>query len=106
MLAERRAIQALNVECRGERAVPTYHQQILDELARHGLVPASGTSPGRLRDAVRDLYKYEIRKLRDRVVAGDIPKGELAALVVELRKRYWLLSVPTALWVESDHEGL
>lgn len=89
-----------------ETLLPTYHRQILDELARHGLVPASGTPPERLRDAVRDLYKYEIRKLRDRVVAGDIPRQELAGLVVELRKRYRLLSVPTALWVESNHEGL
>jgi hypothetical protein len=87
-------------------AVPTYHPQILEELGRHGLIPATDTPPGRLRDAVRDLYKYEIRKLRDRVVAGDIRKQEYAGHIIELRKRYWLLSVPTELWVESGHEGL
>jgi hypothetical protein len=82
--------------------LPTYHPQILDELGRHGLVPGPDTLPGRLRDAVRDLYKYEIRRLRDRVVSGDIPKREYAGYIIELRKRYWLLSIPTQLWTESS----
>ena len=86
--------------------MPIYRQEILAELGRHGLVPAPDTTPGRLRDAVRDLYKYEIRRLRDRVVVGDLPKDELAGQVVELRRRYWLLSVPTELWVESGNAGL
>jgi hypothetical protein len=82
--------------------MPKYHPQVLDELARHGLVPDSHTPPGQLRDAIRDLYKYEIRRLRDRVVSGDIPKAEYAQHVVELRKRYPLLSIPTELWIESE----
>ena len=44
---------------RDERSV--YYQQILDELAGHGLIPRPDTPPQLLRDAVRDLYKYEIR---------------------------------------------
>jgi hypothetical protein len=86
--------------------VPTYRPEILAELGRHGLIPAADTPPGRLRDVVRDLYKYEIRRLRDRVISGDIPKREYASHVVELRKRYWLLSIPTGLWVESGDAGL
>lgn len=82
--------------------LPTYHPQILEELGRHGLAPSADTPPGRLRDALRDLYKYEIRRLRNRVVSGDIPKREYAGHVVELRKRYPLLSIPTGLWIESD----
>jgi len=85
--------------------LPTYHPQILDELGRHGLVPAPDTPPGRLRDAVRDLYKYEIRKLRDRVVSGGIPKHEYAGHVVALRKRYWILSIPTDLWSDSSSDS-
>lgn len=77
-----------------------YHQQILDELARHGLQPLATSSPDRLRDAVRDLYKYEIRRLRDAYLEGQFPKPEFAGRVVELRKRYWLLSIPTALWLK------
>jgi hypothetical protein len=79
----------------------TYHQQVLDTLSTHGLVPTPETSPQRLRDALRDLYKYEIRRLRDRLIAGEFPKRDYAGLVVELRRRYWLLSVPTELWIQS-----
>ncbi|HEU4936820.1 MAG TPA: hypothetical protein VFT39_10230 [Vicinamibacterales bacterium] len=79
----------------------TYHQQVLDTLASHGLVPIPETSPQRLRDALRDLYKYEIRRLRDRLIAGEFPKQDYAGRVVGLRRRYWLLSVPTELWIVS-----
>jgi hypothetical protein len=78
-----------------------YHQQILDELAGHGLIPRPDTPPQLLRDAVRDLYKYEIRRLRDRLVAGEILKRDYAGHVVALRKRYRVLSVPTPLWIDS-----
>lgn len=75
-----------------------YHTEILEELARHGLKPLPSTTPGQLRDAVRDLYKYEIKRLRDDHVAGRIAKVDYAGHVVELRKRYWLLSIPTQRW--------
>ena len=78
----------------------TYHPQILEELARHGLKPAAHTPPGRLRDAVRDLYKHEIKTLRARLLAGRIERRHYAAHVVELRKRYPILSVPTTLWTD------
>jgi hypothetical protein len=81
--------------------VPRYHPQVLEELGRHGLVPLPDTPPQRLRDAVRDLYKYEIRRLRARMVSGKIPKTEYAGHVVDLRKRYQLLSIPTELWIQS-----
>jgi hypothetical protein len=82
--------------------VPTtyaYHQPILDALARHGLVPLPSTPPSQLRDALRDLYKYEIRVLKERLLAGGIERRNYAAHVIELRKGYWLLSVPTELWL-------
>jgi hypothetical protein len=78
-----------------------YHQQILDALAGHGLIPRPDTAPQLLRDAVRDLYKYEIRRLRDRLIAGEIPKRDYAGHVIALRRRYRVLSVPTALWIDS-----
>ena len=77
----------------------TYQQQILEALAGHGLIPTSHSSPQQLRDAVRDLYKYEIRRLRGRLIAGEFPKRDYAGLVVSVRRRYWLLSIPTELWV-------
>jgi hypothetical protein len=78
-----------------------YHAKVLNELARHGLAPLRTTSPDRLRDAVLDLYKYEIRRLRGELLAGRIQKRDYASHVVELRKRYWLLSVPVQLWTVS-----
>lgn len=80
----------------------TYHPQILDELAAHGLVPRADTPPQRLRDAVRDLYRYEIRRLRGRLIAGEIAKQDYVGHVVALRKRYWLLSIPTELWTSGS----
>ena len=81
-----------------------YRQEILDELASHGLRPRPATPPQTLRDAVNDLYRYEIRRLRDALLADRIPKRDYANHVVELRKRYLLLSVPIALWVEEERK--
>ena len=78
-----------------------YHQQVLDALSGHGLMPGPDTSPQQLRDATRDLYKYEIRRLRDRLLAGEFPKGEYADRVIGLRRRYWVLSVPLPLWTDN-----
>ena len=75
-----------------------YRAEILDALARHGLRPAATTSPERLRDAVRDLYKYEIKVIRSALLAGRIAKKDYADHIVRLRGRYWLLSLPTELW--------
>ena len=82
----------------------TYHREILDELFRHGLLPLPDTPPERLRDAVRDLYKYEIKRLRSRLLAGDVERRSYANEVVALRKRYWVLSVPTALWTSRPDQ--
>lgn len=78
-----------------------YHQQVLDALSGHGLMPGPDTSPQQLRDATRDLYKYEIRRLRDRLLAGEFPKREYAGLVIALRQRYWILSVPLQMWTDN-----
>lgn len=88
-----------------EGGVYTYHQQVLDALAAHGLIPTSETSPQQLRDAVRDLYKYEIRRLRDRLIAGEFAKRDYAGLIVRLRQRYWLLSMPIELWILAGSES-
>ena len=79
-------------------SVYTYHPEILEALALHGLAPRAHTPPQQLRDALRELYKYEIRRLRGQLIAGAIVKKDYAGHVVALRKRYSLLSVPTDLW--------
>ena len=77
-----------------------YTTEVLEELARHGLVPRSDTPPQQLRDAVRELYKHEIKRLKARLLAREFPKGEYAEKVIELRRRYPLLSVPIELWID------
>lgn len=72
--------------------------EILDELARHGLAPRAGTRHELLREQINDLYRIEIRQLRDRCRAGEFTIRELPGQVVELRKRYRLLSIPLAQW--------
>ncbi len=78
-----------------------YKSEILEELARHGLRPRPDTPPARLREQINDLYRIEIRKLRDRCRAGEFSTRDLPQRVVELRKRYVLLSIPVARWVEA-----
>jgi hypothetical protein len=76
----------------------TFKPAVLDELARHGLVPKPGTPPEKLREQINDLYRIEIRKLRDRCRAGEFSTRDLPGRVIELRKRYVLLSIPIAHW--------
>ena len=76
-----------------------FRPEILEELARHGLRPTAETSPLQLRDQINDLYRYEIRKLRDRCRAGEFSTKELPKHVVELRRRYVLLSIPMERWM-------
>jgi hypothetical protein len=77
-----------------------YTPEVLEELANHGLTPTPSTPPQMLRDVLRDLYKYEIRVLKRRLLAGEFPKAEYAARVIELRGRYPLLSVPLEIWLQ------
>jgi hypothetical protein len=75
--------------------------EILEALAAHGLRPTPDTPLALVREQINDLYRIEIRKLRDRCRAGEFPTTELAARVVELRKRYVLLSIPIERWAAA-----
>ena len=79
-----------------------YKRDVLDRLARHGLRPKAGTPAALLRKQIHDLYLHEIRALRDRCKAGEFPRRELAGLVVELRRRYTLLSTPEREWLQDE----
>lgn len=80
----------------------TYTDEVLEELAVHGLRPRADTPPRQLRDAMRDLYKHEIKVLKGRLLAREFPKHEYAGRVIELRRRYPLLSVPMELWTRPE----
>lgn len=75
-----------------------YQEEVLSELARHGISPNEDTPPELIHEFINDLYLYEIRALRDRMRAGLIPKHEYAGQVSDLRRRYPILSLPTRYW--------
>jgi hypothetical protein len=78
-----------------------YAPEALDVLAGHGLQPRPETPPAVVREGLSDLYRYEIRRLKQRLLAGAFPKEEYIDRVIELRRRYWLLSVPVERWVRE-----
>jgi hypothetical protein len=80
--------------------------EILEALAEHGLRPNPDTPAALLRGQINDLYRIEIRRLRDRCRAGEFAMTELAPRVVELRKRYMLLSIPVDQWLSGPDPNL
>ena len=79
-----------------------YRVEVLEQLARHGILPLDTTPPEFANDFVNDLYRYEIRKLRSQMLEGVIPKTDYADRVKELRKRYPILSLPVHYWLDDE----
>ena len=78
----------------------TYRPDVLRELARHGVCPTSRTDPHLVRDYVRDLYKYEIRRLKERMLSGEFARAEYAVRVDALRRSYPVLALLPRQFVE------
>ena len=78
-----------------------YRADVLALLWRHGVQPTPRTPPELVRDFVRDLYKYEIRSLRERYMRRDFPKAEYAGRVDALRRRYNVLSLHASQFLEE-----
>ena len=77
-----------------------YPEKILAQLAIHGVRPGPTTRPELLHEFVNDLYRFELRRLRRRQVAGEILKNEYVPHVVALRKKYILISIPVRRWTD------
>ena len=75
-----------------------YPPEFVDALASFGLAPGPGTPPSFVRDALSELYKYELRRLRGQLLAGDFERSRYLELIVVLRKKYWLLTLPLGAW--------
>ncbi|HIM52156.1 MAG TPA: hypothetical protein EYM36_09605 [Acidobacteria bacterium] len=80
----------------------TYHPKVSEDLGRFGLRPRPTTPPALAKEFVNDLYRYELRTLRARLVARKIPRQGYSDRVVELRKKYFLLSIRLDLWAKAD----
>jgi hypothetical protein len=76
-----------------------YREDVLRAVERHGIRPTTRTPPELARGFVRDLYCYELRVLRDRMLRSEFPKADYAARVVALRDHYRVLSLRAPEWL-------
>ena len=75
-----------------------YKEDILAQLADHGVCPTPATPPEKVHEFVNDLYRYELRRLRDRLRRGEIAKLDYYDLVVQIRRRYPALALKPWQW--------
>jgi len=78
-----------------------YRDEVIEQLRHHGVHPSERTRPELVHEFVSDQYRYELRRLRDRLLKNEFPKHEYYGRVVELRKRYWLVSMAPGEWLVS-----
>ena len=74
---------------------------VLETLARLGVDAAPGDTPERLRERLNERYLEEVRALKQRQQAGEIPLREYARHVQALKERFTLLGLPLASWREG-----
>lgn len=81
---------------------PPYHYRadVLEELLRFGIKPTPHTRPELVHEFIRDLYRVEIRRLRERLLREEFPRSEYADRVVELRRKYPLTALRPWEWLE------
>ena len=77
-----------------------YRREVLAALEAHGIRPRPTTRPELVREFVNDLYRYEIRRLRDRLLRGEFPKDTYYDRVVILRNKYSILALKPFQFVE------
>ena len=77
-----------------------YRADVLARLETHGIRPHPTTRPELVREFVNDLYRYEIRRLRDRLLRGEFPKDTYYDRVVTLRNKYSVLALKPFQFVE------
>jgi hypothetical protein len=82
------------------RAEFRYREDVLEALWRYGVHPTTHTPPALVHEYVSDLYRFEIRRLRSRLLRQEFPRREYATRVVELRMRYQVISLRPREWVE------
>lgn len=75
-----------------------YPPELLAGLAPLGLAPTARTPPALARGTADELYKYELRRLRDQLRGGDVERSNYLGRVIALRKKYWVLTLPLPAW--------
>ena len=74
---------------------------MLAELWKYGVRPTEHTPPELARGFINELYKFELRKLRDRYIRREFAKAEYQERVIEIREKYPVLALVPRLWLAS-----
>jgi hypothetical protein len=77
-----------------------YRADVLEQLSRHGIRPTSSTRPEVVHEFVSDLYRFELRRLRDRLMRRELLKVGYYDRVVDLRRKYPLVSLKPREFLE------
>jgi hypothetical protein len=83
----------------------TYPAELARALEALGLAPTAETPPAVTRDAVDALYRYELRRLRDRHRSQTLGGAHYVDQVIALRRKYWMLTLPLPAWEKICTEG-
>jgi hypothetical protein len=78
---------------------------VRDELARRGIEPRLDDTLASLRERLNDVYLEDVRRLRERQRAGEIPLGEYARHTDALKDSYPLLGLPLDLWEDGPEDA-
>lgn len=96
----------VGADAAGGRGPYQYRRDVLELVWRHGIMPTERTPPALARGYVRELYKYEIRRLRERYLKQAFSKREYAVRVDALRQQYPVLALVPERWlVDASHRG-
>jgi hypothetical protein len=74
---------------------------VVEALGRLGVVAGPDDTPDRLRERLNERYLEEVRALKERQQAGEIPLREYARHVQALKERYAVLGLPLTRWREE-----
>ena len=74
---------------------------MLAELWKYGVRPTEHTPPELARGFINELYKFELRKLRDRYIRREFAKAEYQERVIEIREKYPVLALVPRLWLAT-----
>jgi hypothetical protein len=78
-----------------------YRPEVLEQLLCHGVRPTEQTRPELVHEFVSDLYRHELRALRDRLLAKEFPKRDYFGRVVDLRNRYRVIAMRPRDWLRQ-----
>lgn len=77
-------------------------KSVREALAGHGLAVADADTPAQLKERLNDLYLEDVRRLKARQRAGEIPLRDYAAHTQALKEGFPLLGLPLEMWTEPE----